>query len=189
MKCFFGFHKWRGCKCSKCGNTRDKNHDWTNDCEKCAECGKVKYRQHDWLKESEDCEKCSRCGKTKPNLNLKFLFEALGRNDLVNQMSVHEKEMAIKQDIEDTTYGVAVPIDLFTLEEVETEFLKVFNYFLEKDIIFSNHFSMKDSDLKGNSKIAIFKASEHVRRKFLVPISDVQKIEDKIFNNWKRQNL
>ena len=35
MACLFG-HKWNGCKCDKCGKTRDEQHDWKKDtCKKC----------------------------------------------------------------------------------------------------------------------------------------------------------
>ena len=37
MACLFG-HKWDGCKCSKCGKTRNEGHVW-NDCI-CKKCGK-----------------------------------------------------------------------------------------------------------------------------------------------------
>ncbi len=37
IACLFG-HKWDGCKCEKCGATRDKGHDW--DYSKCKKCGK-----------------------------------------------------------------------------------------------------------------------------------------------------
>jgi len=57
MACFFG-HKWNGCKCSKCGKTRDEKHEW-NGC-KCSKCGKERDEQHDW----NGC-KCSRCSKTR----------------------------------------------------------------------------------------------------------------------------
>ena len=37
MACLFG-HKWNGCKCTKCGKTRDELHDWKKDT--CKNCGK-----------------------------------------------------------------------------------------------------------------------------------------------------
>ena len=36
MACLFG-HKWDGCKCTKCGKTRDEQHDWENG--RCNICG------------------------------------------------------------------------------------------------------------------------------------------------------
>ncbi|MDR2148374.1 MAG: hypothetical protein LBE91_18180 [Tannerella sp.] len=38
MSCLFG-HKWNGCKCEKCGKTRDGQHKLDNG--KCTECGKT----------------------------------------------------------------------------------------------------------------------------------------------------
>ena len=39
FKCLIGFHSWDGCKCSKCGKTNQKKHDWSQDCEICSKCG------------------------------------------------------------------------------------------------------------------------------------------------------
>ena len=60
--CKFGFHTWDGCKCSKCGKTRNEEHNWSKDCEECSKCGKTKDEGHDW---SKDCEKCVLCGRTR----------------------------------------------------------------------------------------------------------------------------
>ena len=59
MACFFG-HKWDGCKCSKCGATRDEQHDWDLCKGICERCGKKQAEQHEW----DGC-KCSRCGKVR----------------------------------------------------------------------------------------------------------------------------
>ena len=59
LKCLFG-HKWNGCKCSRCGKTRDELHDWDLCKGKCKCCGKTQAEQHDW----DGC-KCKRCGKTR----------------------------------------------------------------------------------------------------------------------------
>ena len=59
MACLFG-HKWNSCKCSKCGKTRDEQHDFDLCKGKCKHCGKTQAEQHSW----NGC-KCSRCGKTR----------------------------------------------------------------------------------------------------------------------------
>ena len=59
MACFFG-HKWDGCKCKKCGKTRDEQHDFDLCKGKCKRCGKTQVEQHDW----QGC-KCTECGKTR----------------------------------------------------------------------------------------------------------------------------
>lgn len=59
MACLFG-HKWEGCKCSKCGKTRDEQHDWDLCAGKCKRCGKTQPEQHEW----QGC-RCIRCGKTR----------------------------------------------------------------------------------------------------------------------------
>lgn len=38
MACLLG-HRWNGCKCEKCGKTRDDNHVWQNG--RCKQCGVV----------------------------------------------------------------------------------------------------------------------------------------------------
>ena len=43
MACLFG-HKWNGCKCDKCGEIRDKEHNYAAEgkyLQKCTICGKV----------------------------------------------------------------------------------------------------------------------------------------------------
>ena len=79
MSCFLG-HKWKGCTCTKCGKVRDKNHDWSENCQKCAICGNSRQEAHNWqgcvctkCKHTRDmdhnwkmdCEKCSVCGQTR----------------------------------------------------------------------------------------------------------------------------
>ena len=67
LQCFFGRHAWSGCMCSICSKTRDKDHDWSKDCEKCATCSNTRENGHDW---GIDCEKCSRCKKLRSNSHL-----------------------------------------------------------------------------------------------------------------------
>ena len=63
IKCLFG-HKWNGCKCERCGATRDEGHKWTSlegKCiEKCSVCGKEHSIEHKW----SGC-KCEKCGITR----------------------------------------------------------------------------------------------------------------------------
>ena len=85
LKCAIGLHAWIGCKCAKCGKTRDEGHAWTNDCETCAQCGKTRRgvhnwdgcvclhcgatrdEGHDWAK---DCEVCARCRKSRTSAHV-----------------------------------------------------------------------------------------------------------------------
>ncbi len=56
QNCSAVFHDWEGkCKCSKCGERQDENHDWDH-CQ-CNLCGKSREEGHSWV----DC-KCTRCG-------------------------------------------------------------------------------------------------------------------------------
>ena len=77
--CFMGLHRWDGCKCTKCGKTRNEGHHWDGckctrcgttrdeghrwDGCKCTVCGAVRDQGHDW---SKDCDSCSRCGAKSP---------------------------------------------------------------------------------------------------------------------------
>ena len=82
-------HKWNGCKCVKCGTTRDDGHNWLivkgkciekcsicgkersvehkwNGC-RCERCGTIRDEQHDW----DLCKgKCKRCSKTQPEQHI-----------------------------------------------------------------------------------------------------------------------
>jgi uncharacterized protein (TIGR02145 family) len=58
IECILGFHTWDGCKCTLCGKTRNKQHDWNKNCEKCFICGKIRENQHKW---DVNCERCSLC--------------------------------------------------------------------------------------------------------------------------------
>jgi hypothetical protein len=57
-------HKWEGCKCTRCGATRDEGHKFKpveGKCEqKCTICGIVKPLPHQW-----EGDKCTRCGASK----------------------------------------------------------------------------------------------------------------------------
>lgn len=68
MGCFFG-HKWNGCKCERCGETRDEGHDWSG-CT-CRICGKKRDEGHEWQSVEGKCfDVCSICGhkRTKEHL-------------------------------------------------------------------------------------------------------------------------
>jgi len=57
ITCLFGFHKWDGCKCNKCGACRDVNHDWSENCERCSRCFRVRLNAHSW--KNMKCVNCS----------------------------------------------------------------------------------------------------------------------------------
>ena len=100
MVCLFG-HKWDGCKCTKCGKTRDEGHDWDLCKGVCKRCGATQPAKHDWdlckgvckrcgaeQPEQHDWDglKCKRCGKTR-----KFASPV---NLVVVAMKLIEGEMA-----------------------------------------------------------------------------------------------
>jgi hypothetical protein len=60
LVCVFGIHSWYGCRCTRCEQTRDAEHDWSRDCDKCARCGKTRVDAHSW----SGC-KCSKCEQTR----------------------------------------------------------------------------------------------------------------------------
>ena len=63
ISCLFG-HKWKGCRCERCGSIRDEGHEFQpvpGKCqEKCGVCGKVRAAEHQW----KGC-KCERCGAVR----------------------------------------------------------------------------------------------------------------------------
>ena len=66
LSCLFG-HKWDGCKCEKCGKTRDEQHSYKKipntyeeKCEICGHQRKIYCFYHSW----KGC-KCENCGKTR----------------------------------------------------------------------------------------------------------------------------
>ena len=52
------FHKWDGCRCSRCGELRDTRHYWAG-C-RCRTCGKQRDEGHEW----NGCT-CRICGKRR----------------------------------------------------------------------------------------------------------------------------
>lgn len=62
--CKIGGHRWLGCKCTRCGETRDESHKFqpiAGKCEqKCSVCGKSESLPHQW-----NGDKCTRCGSSK----------------------------------------------------------------------------------------------------------------------------
>ena len=64
MACLFG-HQWNGCKCEKCGKTRDENHNWDG-C-KCTVCGATRNMEHAWQNGV-----CPRCGAAWAPTNPRF---------------------------------------------------------------------------------------------------------------------
>lgn len=63
MACLFG-HKWNGCKCTKCGATRDEEHKWDG-CA-CRVCGKIEISRHKFIHvNGKDEEQCTVCGEKR----------------------------------------------------------------------------------------------------------------------------
>lgn len=66
LKCAMGLHDWGGCKCNKCGKTRDEGHEWVsigpNPVDKqycrseCQRCHAHKDEEHAWIE-----WRCKRC--------------------------------------------------------------------------------------------------------------------------------
>ncbi len=83
IPCIFGFHNWGGCKCTRCGKSRDEEHKW-NGC-KCTTCGKT---NHDW---SENCEKCARCGKLRFEKSADTIID--GKSGLIWAKAISEESM------------------------------------------------------------------------------------------------
>ena len=53
IKCAFGIHKWEGCRCKVCRETRDQDHQWNVTGCRCLRC----YREnHEWILSGTDIE-------------------------------------------------------------------------------------------------------------------------------------
>lgn len=64
IRCLFG-HQWNGCRCDRCGATRDEGHKFIlleGKCvERCNVCGKERNTEHKW----DNVCKCKHCGTTR----------------------------------------------------------------------------------------------------------------------------
>ncbi len=108
IACLFG-HKWNGCKCERCGETRDEQHDWGG-C-RCIKCGKNRDEQHNW-----DGLNCSVCHKSRSvkEISDQFLLAKIAKNDNypfdTRIAALHEiNNMSLLEDIikhEDNTFEV-----------------------------------------------------------------------------------
>ncbi len=62
--CKIGGHRWLGCKCTRCGETRDEGHNFrpvAGKCEKkCSVCEKNESLPHQW-----NGDRCTHCGAAK----------------------------------------------------------------------------------------------------------------------------
>ncbi len=70
LLCKLRGHKWDGCKCTRCNETRDAMHEFEplkNQCiKRCTKCGKEVKILHTW--EKDGCMyRCKVCGTTKTN--------------------------------------------------------------------------------------------------------------------------
>jgi len=71
--CKISGHDWFGCKCKRCGETRDEQHAFQpieEKCEqRCSVCGKIKKTPHKWQGSLWWGRECTHCGFTeKPAL-------------------------------------------------------------------------------------------------------------------------
>ena len=94
-------HRWRGCRCVRCGRTREQGHRYVeaedrceHTCEtcgktepvphdwygcRCARCGEVRNEQHQWLKKTP-CERvCKICGQERETHEWRHVDRGLDR--------------------------------------------------------------------------------------------------------------
>ena len=63
LLCRLVSHRWKGCKCARCGQTRNAEHEWTHKgyCTFiCQRCGARRDEPHDWKR-----DRCTRCGESR----------------------------------------------------------------------------------------------------------------------------
>ena len=70
MKCLFG-HQWSGCKCERCGKTRNKNHSWQG--LKCNVCGAECFDGNDLKAMAEICGIAAGFGVFRAEANAQIL--------------------------------------------------------------------------------------------------------------------
>jgi len=99
LKCLFGGHQWNGCKCERCGTTRDERHKWVrleNKCiEKCSICGKERDVEHKWVLLGGKCiEECSICSKQR-SIEHKWNNGKCSRCGRIDEKAAVERLLAI----------------------------------------------------------------------------------------------
>jgi hypothetical protein len=108
--CRFGQHSWNGCVCMRCGDTRDREHDFSKNCRICGRCGQTRANAHDF---TLDRRKCSKCGqnsswtrKRDPDAVIKGVADDLWSWDWV---ALNEKGLSgfKAHDMQDFTAGCA----------------------------------------------------------------------------------
>ena len=79
LRCKFGYHTWKGCKCSECGKTRNELHEWTRDSDfcNCSRCGAsrsligktvvaARHSLKSPLNKASERDRCFRCTSYHP---------------------------------------------------------------------------------------------------------------------------
>jgi hypothetical protein len=91
IRCAIGLHKWVGCRCTECRLVRDREHDWSEDCQKCSRCDGTRTKPHEWQTTAVDW-RCISCATRDVNAQDKLgwtpLHEAawMGRNNLITTL-------------------------------------------------------------------------------------------------------
>jgi hypothetical protein len=73
MACLFG-HKWKGCKCEKCGKIRDEQHDFKHIQGKCIKKCVVCEKEEE-CHSFNDGFRCTECGATRDTIDTSFTDE------------------------------------------------------------------------------------------------------------------
>lgn len=122
MACLFG-HQWDGCKCGKCGKTRDEGHNFirhdNNDC-KCERCGK--QIPHNYVKDANnEWDVCTRCGhlsfQNVPITGCRYVIDKITDKNILREIATGKDNVYIR-------YHAAIRLDdkYIALEIVEKDF-------------------------------------------------------------------
>lgn len=79
LLCSVGFHSWDGCRCGRCGKTRDAEHAWSG-CN-CTRCGATRDAEHHW----DGCT-CAVCGKERNHDFSPILCSSCGKRRNVDDL-------------------------------------------------------------------------------------------------------
>lgn len=129
-------HKWNGCKCSRCGETRDDQHDWDLCKGICKYCNKTQAEQHDWdlckgvcrrcgVKQAEQHDwrrgECWRCGKlTDDQAELAEIVISRRFDDMVTviqKLTIHSELMRAAMN----TKILGFPVNEMLIDKIKNQ--------------------------------------------------------------------
>jgi len=155
------FHKWDGCKCLKCEETRDEGHIW-KEC-KCDKCGKIRDGFHNWVDDGKGIVQCSLCETKMINLDYfeldaekRGIIALLSRGVLM-KLNINEIEVQDKL-AESIKKGLIYPDNSF-------------NVFLVSVKVYKNTFKEESDKIPEEKYRQIFAKANEINNKLSLGLS------------------